>query len=128
VSDLVVDTSSWISWFAGAGSEEIGAALDEGRVILAPVVAAELLSGGLPPRRRRALESLLADLPVAPTGLTHWFRVGSLRAGLRRRGLTVSTPDAHVAQCALDLDAELLSEDEVFGRIAALVPLRRRTT
>lgn len=126
MSDLVVDTSAWVSWFAGQGSDAIEGALDEGRVLLPPIVAAELLSGTLPPRRRLALEDLLADLPLVPTDLGHWFRVGRLRAGLRQRGLSVSTPDAHVAQCALDLDAELLSEDGVFRRVAALAPLRLR--
>jgi hypothetical protein len=38
--------------------------------------------------------------------------------------LSVSTPDAHVAQCALDRDGLLLSHDAVFVRIAHLVPLR----
>jgi predicted nucleic acid-binding protein len=56
--------------------------------------------------------------------LEHWFRVGRLRADLRARGLSVSTPDAHVAQCALDLDGLLLTEDAVFGKIAVLAPLR----
>ena len=124
MSALVVDTSAWVSWFAGRGAEEIEAALEEGRVHLPPLVAAELLSGSLPPRRRAALEGLLADLPLVPTDLAHWFRVGRLRADLRARGLSVSTPDAHVAQCALDLGAELLTEDAVFRRIAGLAPLR----
>jgi hypothetical protein len=50
--------------------------------------------------------------------------VGLLRASLREKGLSVSTPDAHVAQCTLDLEAELLTLDGVFARIARAVPLR----
>lgn len=42
------------------------------------------------------------------------------------RGLAVSTPDAHVAQCALDRDAVLLSGDAVFTRMAAVAKLRVR--
>jgi predicted nucleic acid-binding protein len=38
--------------------------------------------------------------------------------------LSVSTPDAHVAQCALDRAALLLSRDAVFGRVARLSALR----
>ena len=40
----------------------------------------------------------------------------NLRAALLRRGLTVSTPHAHVAQCAIDRGALLLTHDAVFLR------------
>jgi hypothetical protein len=36
----------------------------------------------------------------------------------------VSTPDTHVAQCALDVGAELLTEDRIFKKIARHQPLR----
>lgn len=111
MSALVIDTSSWVSFFAGRGDERIPEWLEEGRVHLPPVVAAELCSGRLGARQRAALESLLGDLPLCASGLDHWIRVGRLRAELRARGVTVSTPDAHVARCALDLGAELRTED-----------------
>jgi predicted nucleic acid-binding protein len=124
VSALVIDTSSWISYFAGTGSALVDEALAEGRVHITPIVAAELLSGRLTPRRRGELEDLLSDLPTCVADLDHWFRVGALRAGLRTKGLNVSTPDAHVAQSALDMRADLLTEDALFRRIAAHRPLR----
>jgi predicted nucleic acid-binding protein len=120
VSALVIDTSSWVSYFAGGSGSAplIEAALEEGRVHLPPVVAAELLSGKLTARQRLELTRLLDDLPLVEVGRTHWYRVGTLRAALRSRGLSVSTPDAHVAQCALDLDADLLTEDGIFALAA----------
>lgn len=118
MSALVIDTSAWISFFAGRGDDRIPEWLEEGRVHLPPVVAAELCSGKLSPRQRGELEALLADLPLCGAGLDHWLRVGRLRAELRAKGLSVSTPDAHVARCALDLGAELLTEDRVFGAMA----------
>ncbi|MBI4613028.1 MAG: PIN domain-containing protein [Planctomycetes bacterium] len=124
MSGLVVDTSSWISYLAGGGSGRIEEALEDGRVHLPPVVAAELMSSRLTARERRDLERLLSALAPCAGGLDHWFRVGALRAALSARGLRVSTPDAHVAQCALDLDAELLTEDGIFERIAEVAPLR----
>lgn len=36
----------------------------------------------------------------------------------------MSTPDAHVAQCALDRDAVLLARDVVFDRMAKETALR----
>ena len=124
MSALVVDTSSWVSYFAGRGSPLINTALAEGRVYLPVVVAAELLSGRLPPRGRRDLERMLDALPLAPNDRQHWFRTGALRAALAAKALSVSTPDAHVAQAALDLGAELLTEDKVFARIATHAALK----
>lgn len=126
MSALVIDTSAWVSYFAGRAAAEplIEAALDEGLVHLPPVVAAELLSGRLAARQRRELVRLLDDLPLVDADRAHWYRVGTARAALRARGLAVSTPDAHVAQCALDLDADLISEDGIFALAAPHLGLR----
>lgn len=120
---VVVDTSSWISYFASeeneAGREQkaLDEALQEGRVFLSPVVAAELMSGFLTKTKRAQLADFLRDLPLCDSDLEHWLRVGVLRSRLAKKGLTVSTPDAHVAQCAIDLDGYLVSEDKIFRRL-----------
>jgi predicted nucleic acid-binding protein len=126
VSALVIDTSAWVSYLAGRSAAEplIEAALDEGLVHLPPVVAAELLSGRLTARQRRELVRLLDDLPMVNADRAHWYRVGEVRAALRARGLAVSTPDAHVARCALDLDAGLVTEDGIFALVAPHLGLR----
>jgi len=124
VSALVVDTSSWIAWLAGGGSSLVDEALEDGRLHLPVIVAAELLSGRLDASERAELQDMLSDLPAVGTDPEHWFRVGKLRAGLRARGLSVSTPDAHVAQCAIDTGGVLLTEDRVFEKIAKVVPLK----
>lgn len=84
---------------------------------------AELLSGALGRRQRAHLEDLLSDLPLLGLELAHWFRVGKLRALLRAKGVSVSTPDGHVAQCALDCGGNLLTEDSIFGRIGGRTAL-----
>jgi len=124
VSALVIDTSAWVSYFAGRGSAVIDEALAEARVFLPPVVAAELGSGKMNARDRAALEDLLTELPLCMSDLAHWLRIGRLRALLASKGISVSTPDAHVAQCALDLNAELLTEDQIFKHIAKHSTLR----
>jgi hypothetical protein len=124
VSGLVVDTSSWISYFTGRRADSIDDALEEGRVYMPPLVAAELASGRLGKKRRADLEDLIRHLPLCDCDVDHWIRVGRLRASLAEHGLTVSTPDAHVAQCALDLSADLLTEDGIFARITEHAPLR----
>ena len=124
MSALVVDTSSWIAWLAGGGSSLVDEALEEGRLHLPVIVAAELLSGRLDASQRAELQDMLSDLPAVGTDPEHWFRVGKLRAELRAKGLSVSTPDAHVAQCAIDTGGVLLTEDRVFEKIAKVVPLQ----
>ena len=124
MSALVVDTSSWIAWLAGGGSSLVDEALEEGRLHLPVIVSAELLSGRLDDSERAELQDMLSDLPAVGTEPAHWFRVGKLRAVLRGKGLSVSTPDAHVAQCAIETDGVLLTEDRVFEKIAKIVPLR----
>lgn len=124
MSVLVVDTSSWVSYFSSSGPSVIDEALEEGRVFLPPLVAAELVSGRLTSRQRAELESFLADLPLCVVDFAHWLRVGSLRAQLFSVGLSVSTPDAHIAQCALDVQGDLLSEDGIFSKVAQKTPLK----
>ena len=124
MSGVVVDTSVWIDFLAGLSTPSLEEALSQGSVILPPIVVAELVSGARRQRERAAIEQLIEKIPVHETPLAHWIRVGELRRGLRSKGFSVSTPDAHVAQCALDRDAVLLSQDAVFTRIARLSPLR----
>ncbi len=118
MSALVVDTSSWIAWLAGGGSSLVEEALEEGRLHLPVIVSAELLGGRLEDSLRTALQDMLSDLPAVGTNPEHWFRVGKLRAELRAKGLSVSMPDAHVAQCTIDTGGALLTENRLFEEIA----------
>jgi tRNA(fMet)-specific endonuclease VapC len=124
VNGVVVDTSAWIDFFAGAELPALADALARGAVVLPPIVIAELVSGARRPAERRAIASLVLELAVHDTPPEHWMRVGSLRRSLKDRGLSVSTPDAHVAQCAIDRSAPLLTRDHIFARISELVPLK----
>ena len=124
MSAIVADTSEWVEYLAGRPAALLDHALAAGLVVVPPIVVAELLSGVRVPADRAQLEDLLRDLVMAEVSFHHWARVGALRATLRAHGLSVSTPDAHVAQCALDQDAPLLTRDAVFSKIARLTPLR----
>jgi predicted nucleic acid-binding protein len=124
VSALAVDTSVWIDFLRGEALPDLEDALERGFVLLPPLVCAELLSSRLPARKRAQLSSMLEDLPLHPTPLAHWARVGELRATLLHAGLSVSTPDAHVAQCAIDCEGLLWSRDKIFGSIAKHTALR----
>lgn len=120
MSGFVVDTSAWVDFFAGRPVQGLAEALESGVVALPPVVVAELVSGARREDQRRAVADLMADLPICETPLAHWIAVGELRRTAAEEGIAVSTPDAHVARCALDRGAILLSRDRVFERIATL--------
>jgi tRNA(fMet)-specific endonuclease VapC len=124
VSGVVADTSVWIEFFVGRPAPALEAALAHGVVVLPPLVVAELVSGARRKRDRAQIAKLVEELPVHEALVDHWIRVGELRRTLLDHGVSVSTPDAHVAQCALDRDAVLLSHDRIFARIARRVDLK----
>lgn len=124
---VVADTSEWIEYLAGRPAQHFEQCLEAGAIVVPPIVAAELTSGARSREEHMSLEDMLIDLPVHETNVLHWSRVGELRRVLRSKGLTVLTPDAHVAQCALDRDAPLLTRDAIFWKIAALTKLRLAT-
>jgi predicted nucleic acid-binding protein len=124
VAGVVIDTSVWIDFLGGAGAAAVEQALEHGVAVLSPIVVSELIIGATTPSQRLAVGELLQDAPLHDTPLEHWIRVGDLRRTLARKGVSVTVPDAHVAQCALDRDAVLLTRDAVFAAIARHVPLR----
>ena len=124
MSGVVADTSVWIEFLGGRDARGLEEALEHGLVVLPPLVVAELISGTRRKAERASITELIDELPVHDTPIDHWVRVGELRRTLLDRGLSISTPDAHVAQCALDRDALLLSRDAVFTRIGRAVGLK----
>lgn len=124
MAGVVIDTSVWIAFLGGASAPSVEQALANGAAILSPIVVSELISGASTPAQRQAVGELLQDAPLHDTPLEHWIRVGDLRRSLFRKGVSLTVPDAHVAQCALDLDGVLLTLDTVFALAAKHVPLR----
>jgi predicted nucleic acid-binding protein len=124
VSELIVDTSVWIDFFRGRALPILEDGLREGRVLLAPIVAAELMSGIHRKSEREKMALFLRDLGFVPCDLDHWIKVGKLRQGLAKDGISISTPDAHVAQVALEHRALLYSFDRIFQKISLHVSLQ----
>lgn len=128
VSAIVIDTSVWVEYFRGVELPLVDQALQDGTVLLPVVVAAELLSGTHRTVEAAELRDFLECLRPHGLDITHWYRVGALRSILARKGVQVSTPDAHIAQCALDLRALLYTHDRIFSHIARLTALRLSPT
>lgn len=118
MSAIVIDTSIWVDYFRGEHFPIVDSALQDGLVVLPAIVAAELLSGARRTVEAAELRDFLQLLRHHGLEINHWYRVGALRATLARKGLNISTPDAHVAQCALDLNIPLYARDDIFPRIA----------
>ena len=121
---VIIDSSVAIDLLHGERLTAVQTALAEGSLVLSPLVVTEVLSGDLSLAQRATFGEFLQDYPMHPTPLEHWINVGNLRRMLAFRGINATIPDAHVAQCALDLDATLLTRDEIFTRIAAHTTLR----
>ena len=124
MSAVVVDTSVWINYFKGEENSFIDSALKDGSVYLPPLVLAELLSSNLSSKEKKEIISFLEELRPCNCDFEHWTRVGILRNNFSKRGISVSTPDAHIAQCALDLDAVFLSKDKIFLQISKIIQLK----
>lgn len=121
---VVVDASVLIDHLSRGPLEALRGILGDVPIFLPPLVLAEVLTGANDPAIRLAIGELLEEVPVHETPLEHWIDLGDLRRNLSRVGLNVTLPDAHIAQCALDLDAALLTRDDIFRLIAEHVPLR----
>lgn len=123
---VVVDSSLLIDFLSGFPVPDLARAFVDGRLVIPPLVVAEVVTGAHTLQARHAIFELLQEVDMHPTNLQHWIKVGDLRGQLAPHGINVTIPDAHIAQCALDLDAELLAGDGIFAKIARHVPLRIR--
>ncbi len=107
MTPVIVDTSVWRRYFAGAPAVKVlGGLLDEdGAVLVHPFVVGELVLGGLSARE----EGLFARLPAAAV-VPH----DELLAFVRRRKLVrrgIGWVDAHLLASALASGATLWSVD-----------------
>jgi predicted nucleic acid-binding protein len=124
VAESVLDSSVLISVISGEAIRAVEEALAHDEAIIPPLVVAELVTGATTLRDREEIGNLLQDVATYPTALGHWIEVGFLRQALRRSGLSITLPDAHIAQCALERDATLITRDNVFAKIARHTKLR----
>jgi predicted nucleic acid-binding protein len=123
VAGSILDTSVLIG-LAEKPNSIVETAISAGDAVIPPLVVAELVSGAMTPAAREEAGILLQDVPVYEVDLGHWINVGLLRQHLRRHGLTITLPDAHIAQCAIERDAALITRDAVFAKIADATTLR----
>lgn len=120
----IVDTSVWIEFFKGRELKAIDHLLEQGVVVMTPIILAELMSGVTSRKDQNQLHDFLSHLSCHDCDFEHWIAVGLLRKKCREKGFAVSTPDAHIAQCALEARAILYTKDKIFKKISKLLALQ----
>ncbi len=126
---MIVDSNVWADFFNGARTphvERLDAALrEEEDLAILPIIVTEVLQGFRTDAGFRSARRVLISLPVVQPDLELHARAASLFRSLRRIGVSArGAVDCIIAQACLDSDAELLSPDVDFERIARHARLR----
>ena len=126
---IIVDSNTWADFFNGASTphvERLDLALEEEEdLAVLPIIITEVLQGFRSENGFRRARRVLLALPVIEPTIDCHVRAANLFRSLRRRGITVrGAVDCIIAQTCLDVDAELLSPDVDFRRIASHMSLR----
>jgi predicted nucleic acid-binding protein len=120
---IAADTSSWIAFLEGSSGEDVqllDRALEDGQVVMVPVVLTELLSdAGLPARVVKAI----SDLPLLQVASGYWQRAGALRAKVLATRRKSRLADALIAQTCIDQNIPLITRDRDFRAFAAAANL-----
>ena len=122
----LVDTTVWVDWLRGKKTRAttlLDALLDEGEVLLAPVILQEILQGARSPSALETLRKHFTGLPVLAPSLDVHLAAGTLYARCRWQGITPRSPhDCLIAQHALEAGVPLLQADRDFTRLAQVEP------
>ncbi|MCP3980634.1 MAG: PIN domain nuclease [bacterium] len=126
---MIVDSNTWADFFNGRDTphvQRLDEALDDEQdLAVLPIIVTEVLQGFRSDTEFRRARRVFESLPAIDTGVDGHVRAAELFRRLRRKGITVrGAVDCVIAQACLDADAELLSPDRDFERIARHTRLR----
>lgn len=116
---IAADTSTWIAFLQGDRGDDVELlddALEDGVVVMAPVVLTEILSDPKLPGR---VARYLLELPLIELQPGYWERAGLLRAQVLSKRRKARLGDALIAQSCLDRGIALLTRDRDFRAFAA---------
>lgn len=111
---IAADTSAWIDYSKGLetkASTALQNALEQGTLLIPPVVLLELLSG---PKITPAAETLIRALPRLDLSSGYWERTALMRRTLLKKGLKARLGDALIAQSCIDQKVSLITGDSDF--------------
>jgi hypothetical protein len=126
---IIVDSNTWADFFNGASNPHVQrldlALQEEEDLAVVPIIITEVLQGFRTDSGFRRARRVLLALPVIQPTVDCHVRAARLFRSLRQKGITVrGAVDCIIAQTCLDIDAELLSPDADFERIARHTRLR----
>jgi hypothetical protein len=126
---IIVDSNTWADFFNGASNshvQRLDIALEEEEdIAVVPIILTEVLQGFRTDSGFQRARRVLLSLPVIQPTVECHVRAAHLFRSLRRKGITVrGAVDCIIAQTCLDVNAELLSPDADFERMARHIPLR----
>lgn len=126
---IVVDSNTWVDFFNGTSTPHVlrldAALRDEDDLSVLPIIITEVLQGFRTESGFQRARRVLEALPVIQPTVDCHVRAAELFRYLRRKGVTVrGAIDCVIAQACVDVDAELLSPDLDFRRIAQHTELR----
>jgi len=122
MSNVLVDTSVWISFFRGSEAS-VGDAFDtllsENRVVLCGIVEMEIVQG-LTPKDRKNFQHSFTALHYLNTTREDFVSAGAMWNDLRRSGKTVPSTDCLIAQLAIRHKLPLFTLDSHFDAISSV--------
>lgn len=126
---MFVDTSVWslaLRRDAPPSTPEISElrrALDAGVVFSTGLVLQELLQGFPRPRAKQQIINHFAALPLLIPDRDDHIQAAELRRTCRQKGVQIGTVDALLAELCVRHELTMLTTDQDFQHIAAVVPI-----
>ena len=120
---IAADTSSWIAFLEGTSGEDVqllDRALEDGQVVMVPVVLTELVSDASLPAH---VVKTISDLPLLQVASGYWQRAGVLRAKVLATRRKARLGDALIAQSCIDQSIPLITRDRDFRAFAVAANL-----
>ena len=117
---IAADTSAWIDYAKGtktASSLALEAALEQGVLVLPPLVLLEVLSG---PKISPVAESFILALPRLDLVKGYWERTALLRRAVLKKGLKARIGDCMIVQSCIDQNCPLITGDSDFRHFTKL--------
>ena len=115
---IAADTSSLSNFLKRTGTSDadlVKTALQNERLVLSPIVIAELFSSA---NMNKELEFAIEDIPVLELKAGFWKRAGKNRAALHRAGKKARLADTLIATCCLDYGIALIASDTDYRHFA----------
>ena len=120
---IAADTSTWIAFLQGDGSEDaqlLDKALVDRQVLMVPAVLTELMSD---PQLPSSVAEALSEVPLIEVKTGYWERAGELRAKVLAKKRKARLGDALIAQSCIDRGIPLLTRDRDFRTFAEAAAL-----